>query len=119
MKAGGVDEVDFDALPLGKGDGILDGCAAGYFFLVIGGYGRAVFHAALGGGHFRGMQQSGDQGGLATVRMPHYSYVADLTSLVRFHGFLHLRWVLLPSATCGGADGLRLAHARKKARELG
>jgi hypothetical protein len=31
------------------------------------------------------MQQSGDQGGFATVRMPHYSYVADLTSLIRFH----------------------------------
>jgi hypothetical protein len=34
------------------------------------------------------MQQSGNQGGLAAVRMPHYSYVADLTSLVRFHGVL-------------------------------
>jgi hypothetical protein len=34
------------------------------------------------------MQQSGDQRGFATVRMPHYSYVADLTSLVRFHGVL-------------------------------
>jgi hypothetical protein len=31
------------------------------------------------------MQQSGNQGGFAAVRMPHYSYVADLTSLVRFH----------------------------------
>jgi hypothetical protein len=88
VKAGGIDEIDFDALPLGKGDGVLHGCAAGYFFFVIGGYGRAVFHAALGGGHLGGMQQSGDQGGFATVRMPHYSYVADLTSLVRFHGVL-------------------------------
>ena len=91
MKAGSIDEIDFDALPLGKGDGVLHGCAAGYFFFVIGGYGRAIFHAALGGGHLGGMQQSGDQGGFATVRMPHYSYVADLTSLVRFHGvLLHL-----------------------------
>jgi hypothetical protein len=31
------------------------------------------------------MQQRGNQGGFAAVRMPHYSYVADLTSLVRFH----------------------------------
>ena len=85
VKAGSVDEIDLDALPLGKGDGVLHGDAAGYFFFVIGGDGRAVFDAALGWGHFRGMQQSGDQGGLAAVRMPHYSYVADLTSLVRFH----------------------------------
>jgi hypothetical protein len=31
------------------------------------------------------MQHGGDQGGFTAVRMPHYSYVADLTSLVRFH----------------------------------
>ena len=87
VKAGSVDEIDLDALPLGKGDGVLHGCAAGNFFFVIGGDGGAVFNAALRGGHFGGMQQSGNQGGFATVRMPHYSYVADLTSLVRFHGF--------------------------------
>jgi hypothetical protein len=34
------------------------------------------------------MQQSGDEGGFATVRMPDYSYVADLTSLIGFHGLL-------------------------------
>ena len=87
VKAGSIDKIDLDALPLGKGDRVLHGCAAGYFLFVISGYGRAVFDAALGGGHLGGMQQSGDQGGFATVRMPHYSYVADLTSLVRFHGF--------------------------------
>ena len=78
----------FDALPLGKGDGVLHGDAAGDFFFVVGGGGRAVFNAALGGSHFGGMQQSGDKGGFAAVRMPHYSYVADLTSLVRFHELL-------------------------------
>ncbi len=78
----------FDALPLGKGDGVLHGDAAGDFFFVVGGGGRAVFNAALGGSHFSGMQQSGNEGGFAAVRMPHYSYVADLTSLVRFHGIL-------------------------------
>ena len=87
VEAGRVDEVDFDALPLGKGHGVLHGCAAGHLFFVIGGDGRAVVDAALGWGHLGGMQQSGDQGGFAAVRMPHYSYVADLTSLVRFHGF--------------------------------
>ncbi len=87
VEAGGVDEVDLDALPLGKGDGILHGGAAGDFFVVIAGGGGAVLHAALRWGHPGGMQQGGDQGGLAAVRMPHYSYVADLTSLVRFHGF--------------------------------
>jgi hypothetical protein len=90
VKAGGVDEIDLHALPLGKGDRILHGCAAGYFLFVIGGHGRAVFDAALGWGHLGGMQQSGDQGGLAAVRMPHYSYVADLTSLVGFHILLLL-----------------------------
>jgi hypothetical protein len=50
------------------------------------------------------MQQSGDQGGLATVRMPHYSYVADLTSLIRFHGvLLWFCWVL--SEIAGSIDG--------------
>ena len=88
VEAGSIDEVDLGALPLGKGDGVLHSDAAGDFLFVIGGGGRAVLHAALGWGHFRGMQQSGDQRGFATVRMPHYSYVADLTSLIRFHGVL-------------------------------
>src|SRR4051794_37669990 len=85
VEAGGVDEVDFGVLPLGECDGVLHGGAAGDFFLVVNGDGGAIFNAALGGGHLGGMQQSGDQGGLAAVRMPDYSYVADLTSLVRFH----------------------------------
>ena len=85
VEAGGVDEVDFDALPLGEGDGVLHGCAAGDLFFVVGGDGRAIGDAALGWGHLCGMQQSGNQCGFAAVRMPHYSYVTDLTSLVRFH----------------------------------
>ncbi len=88
MEAGSIYEIDFDALPLGKSDGILHGYAAGNFFVVIGGGGGAVGHAALGWGHLGGMQQRGNHGGFAAVRMPHYSYVADLTSLVGFHGFL-------------------------------
>ena len=109
VKAGRIDEVDFYALPLGKGDGVLHGHAAGDFFFVIGGDGRAVGHAALGGSHFGGMQQRGNQCGFAAVRMPHYSYVADLTSLVRFHNVsLHLRW----------GRRLRQARAGNKAREL-
>ena len=88
MEAGGIDKIDLDALPLGKGYGVLHGNAAGYFFFVIGGSGRAVFDTALGWGHLGGMQHGGDQGGFAAVRMPHYSHVADLTSRVGFHGFL-------------------------------
>jgi len=34
------------------------------------------------------MQQSGYERCLAAVRMPCYSYIADLTSLVRLHGLL-------------------------------
>jgi hypothetical protein len=34
------------------------------------------------------MQQSGNEGGFAAVSMPHYSDIADLTSLIRFHGLL-------------------------------
>ena len=113
VEAGGVDEVDFGALPLGEGDGVVHGGAAGDFFFVVGGDGRAVFDAALGGGHFGGMQQSGNQGGLAAVRMPHYSYVADLTSLVRFH-VSPLFWIR--AMGCGGR-----CHGRKsgsRARHL-
>jgi hypothetical protein len=88
VEAGSIDEVDFDALPLGKGDGVLHGGAASDLLLVVGGHGRAIFDTALGGGHLGGMQQSGDQRGFAAVCMPHYSYVADLTSLVGFHGVL-------------------------------
>jgi len=60
VEAGGVDEIDFDALPLGKGDGVLHGYAASDFLFVICGDSGAVFDTALGGGHFGGMQQSGD-----------------------------------------------------------
>ncbi len=87
VEAGSIDEVDLGALPFRKGDGVGHGGAAGYFFFVVSGNSRAIFDAALGRGHFGGMQQGGNQGGLAGVRMPHYSYVSDLTSLVRFHGF--------------------------------
>ena len=90
VEAGRVHEIDLDALPLGIGDGVLHGNAAGHFLFVVGGGGRAVFHAALGRSHLRGMQQSGNKSGFAAVCMPHYSYVADLTSLVRFHGVLLL-----------------------------
>src|SRR3954465_11730508 len=85
VEAGSVDEVDLGVLPFGESDGVGHGGAARDFFFVVHGDGGTVFDAALGGGHLGGMQQSGDQCGLAAVRMPHYSYVADLTSLVRFH----------------------------------
>ena len=83
VEAGRVDEVDLDAVPFGEGQGVLHGGAAGDVFFVVGGDGRSIFDAAEGGGHFGGMQQSGDERGLTAVRMPHYSYVADLTSLDR------------------------------------
>ena len=87
-------KIDLDALPLGEGDGVLHGDAASDFFFVVGGGGGAVFNTALGGSHFGGMQQSGNEGGFAAVSMPHYSDIADLTSLVRFHGLLlrKARW---------------------------
>src|SRR6185437_3215641 len=92
MEAGSVDEIDFFALPFREGNGVLHGQAAGEFFFVIGCHGRTVGHAALGRGHFGGMQQSGDEGGFAALCMPHYSYVADLTSLVGFHDASPCRW---------------------------
>jgi hypothetical protein len=98
VKAGGVDEVDFDALPLGKGHGVLHGDASCDFLFVISGDGGAIGYAALGWSHLGGMQQRGNQCGFAAMRMPHYSYVADLTSLIGFHGVLltnaGFRWVL-------------------------
>src|SRR5580704_15338653 len=88
MKTGSVDKIDFHALPLGKSDGVLHRRAAGNFLFVVCGHSGAVGHAALRRSHLRGMQQGGNKRGLAAVRMPHYSYVADLTSLIRFHGSL-------------------------------
>ena len=85
MKSRGVDEVDLDALPFGERHGVGHGCPAGNFFFVIGGHRRAVIHATLGRSHLCGMQQRGNQRRLSAMCMPHYSYVADLTSLVRFH----------------------------------
>src|SRR6185437_8728961 len=92
MEPGSVDEINFFALPFREGDGVLHGEAAGDFFFVIGGYGRTVGDTALGRGHFGGMQQSGDEGGFAALCMPHYSYVADLTSLVSFHDASPCGW---------------------------
>ena len=88
VEARRVDEIDLDALPLGEGDGILHGDAAGDFFFVVGGGGGAVFNAALCGSHLSGMQQSGNERGFTAVSMPQYSDISDLTSLVRFHGRL-------------------------------
>ena len=48
VEAGRVDEIDFDALPLGEGDGILHGDAAGDFFFVVGGGGGAVATRSVG-----------------------------------------------------------------------
>jgi hypothetical protein len=66
------------------------------------------------------MQQSGNQGGLAAVRMPHYSYVADLTSLVRFHGVLLGASIVLdkknagpPQASVPHPCGGTLSHGRE------
>ena len=70
VEAGGVDEVDFDAVPLGEGDGVGHGGAAGDLFFVVGGDGGAIFDAARSGSHFGGVQQGGDEGGLAAVRVP-------------------------------------------------
>ena len=90
VKARGVDKVHFDAIPLGEGDGVGHGGAARDLFLVVGSDCRAVLDAAWFGNHLCGMQQSGNQRGFSAVRMPYYSYVTDLTSLVGFHLFLPL-----------------------------
>ena len=125
VEAGGIDEIDLGALPLGEGDGVLHGGAASDFFFVVDGDGRAVFDAALGGSHLGGMQQRGNQGGLAAVRMPHYSYVADLTSLVRFHGFPRLRfswiWIFPGSGSGMSVYGRRtqVSEARPGAPRFG
>ena len=114
MKAGSIDEIDFDALPLGKGDGVLHGCAAGYFFFVIGGDGRAIFDAALGWGHLGGMQQSGDQGW--------FCHCAHARLQLRCGSHFPGRFSFFCSSTCGH---LRWGHRpsavprQKKARRVG
>ncbi len=52
VEAGGVDEVDFDAVPLGEGYGVGHGGAAGYVLFVVGGDGGAILDAAEFGSHF-------------------------------------------------------------------
>src|SRR5579883_1123986 len=79
MKTRSIYKVDLHATPLGKGHGIQHGGATGGFFFVISSYGFRR------GRHICGMQQSGDERGLSAVRMPHYSYVADLTSRIGLH----------------------------------
>ena len=85
VKARSVDEIHFNAVPFSEGDRGLHGGAARNFFFVVGGHSGAVFHPPKFVSHFGGMQQSGDERRLPTVRMPYYSYVADLTSQIRFH----------------------------------
>jgi hypothetical protein len=55
------------------------------------------------------MQQSGDQCRLSALRMPNYSYVTDLTSLIRFHDVLH----------GVAADALRAPDALRAAAAFG
>jgi len=88
MKTGRIDKVHLHAVPFGKSQRVLHRGPAGDILFVVRGDGRSILHTAQSGGHFCGMQQSGNQRGLPAVRMPHYSYVADLTSLVGFHSRL-------------------------------
>ena len=83
-----IDQVHLDAIPFRESNRILHRRPARYFLFVIGRHRRAVFHTAKLRSHLCGMQQSGHQCCLPAVRMPHYSYVADLTSLIRLHKLL-------------------------------
>ncbi len=85
VKSRRIYKIDLHALPLGKRNCILHRYAAGNFFIVVGSHRGAIGHSALRRSHLCGMQQRGNQRRFAALSMPHYSYVADLTSLVRFH----------------------------------
>ncbi len=83
VEAGGVDEVDADAVPLGEGDGVGHGDAAGDLFFVVGGDGVAVF-----GWHVGGLEHGGDEGGFAAVRVTGERDVANVGVGVALHPHL-------------------------------
>ena len=99
VEAGGVDEVDFYAVPFGEGDGVRHGGAAADLFFVVGGDGGAIFHPATVGRHFSGVQQDGDQGCLAAVGMSHDSYVANILPQIGLH--VALPFSFRADSSCG------------------
>jgi len=91
VEAGGIDEVDFDALPLDKGNGVLHGCAAGDFFFVIGSDGGSIGHTALVGVIFAACSSAA-----MNVVLPLCACPLQLRCGSHFPGrfslVLHLRW---------------------------
>ena len=85
VEAGGVDEVDLDAVPLGEGDGVGHGGAAADLFFVVGGDGGAIFYTAARGGHFGGVEQDGDEGRFAAVGVAHDGDVANVLAQIGVH----------------------------------
>ena len=85
MKAGRVDQVDLDGVPLGKGYGVGHGCAAGDVFFVVGGDGGAILNAAESWSHFGGVEEGGDEGGFSAVGVADESYVANVSSQILVH----------------------------------
>ena len=85
MEARRVEQVDLHSAPLGEGRGVGHGGAAGDFLLVIRGNRGTIFDSATRRRHLRGVEQRGDEGGLATMRVAYYSDVADILSEVILH----------------------------------
>jgi hypothetical protein len=109
VEAGRVDEVDADAFPLGEGYGVGHGDAAGELFFVVAGDGGAIGGGHQVGGHVGGLEQGGDQGCLAAVRVTGERDVADVGVGVALHPHLlktglTRRWcVVRGRSSAGGA----------------
>ena len=83
-KARRVDKIDFYVVPLGECQCILHGGAARYILFVIGGDRAAIIHPAQPVGHFGGLQQRRDQGGLPAMGMTHKGDITNVRSLIGF-----------------------------------
>ncbi len=83
-KAGRINKIDLEVAPFRECQCILHGCAARDILFVVGGYSAAVIHPAQPLGHFGGMEQRGDQGGLSAVRVTYQGDVTNVLSLIDF-----------------------------------
>ena len=85
VEAGGVDEVDFDLVPLDRGERSGDGHLAGDLFLVVVGRGAAVIHAAQARRAAGGEEKGRDQRSFAGVGVADDGHIADVCTFVGFH----------------------------------
>ena len=83
-KARCIEKIDLYVVPLGECQGILHRRTARYILFVIGSHCTAVIHSAQPLGHFGGLQQRGNQGGLTAMGMTYQSDISNVLPLIGF-----------------------------------